>query len=184
MKKSFRGAKQGWYKVKNPSKFIEPIDKFMGSFKIYNNELYVNYKSNLERKTIIALDSSDFIEEWSLEPFFIEYIKPTDNKPHRYFIDMFAKIDGQGYLIEVKPESQTQPPKIPKKPTRKSAYKYNSDLVTFAVNDAKWYATLKFCEDNNFKFSIMTEKRIDDFYESAKINENYNLPIVQNQKII
>jgi hypothetical protein len=66
------------------------------------------------------LDEKTDVIEWSSEELSIAYKSPVDNRAHRYFPDMLAKIrqpDGsiKTILIEIKPEKQTKEPKKQKK---------------------------------------------------------------------
>jgi hypothetical protein len=83
---------------------------------------------------------------------------PVDGRLHRYFIDLWIKVkdkDGKivTYLIEIKPESET---KIPKK-RKYITENYKKEVVTFAVNQAKWEAADKFAKKNGWIFKVMTE---------------------------
>ena len=42
-------SKKGWYKILNPGKFIKPLDEYMQSTKMKDNDCYIQYKSSLER---------------------------------------------------------------------------------------------------------------------------------------
>ena len=69
-------------------------------------------------------DRNDNIIEWGSEEFFIPYFDPTTRKVRRYFPDFIMKVkDNQGrtktYVVEVKPQKQTIPPKETKNKRRK-----------------------------------------------------------------
>ena len=153
----FKNVKQGWYKLLNPEKFIEPIDEHMQSFK----DGHVNYKSSLEFKAIKYADYNKHITKWSLEPFNIKYIKPTDGKYHRYYIDLFLEFStGDKFLVEIKPKSQTVQPQKPKKNTQKAQLNYQNALMTYHINQAKWKAAEEFAEYNDMRFIILTEEQL------------------------
>jgi len=59
-------------------------------------------------------------------------------------------------MVEVKPFKQTKEPKTQKKITKS----YVSEVLTWAVNKAKWKAAGEVCEDNGYKFMIITEKEL------------------------
>lgn len=148
---------QGWYKILNPSKFIRPLDEHMKSYK--NGE--VNFKSRLELKAIKYADYNKFITKWSLEPFNVKYIKPTDGKIHRYYIDLFLEFKtGDKFIVEIKSHGETIPPKQPKKKTEKAIMNYQRALQTYAINSAKWKAAEKFAADKGMKFIVLTEKEL------------------------
>lgn len=151
-----RNYKQGWYKLKNPQKFIHPVDEFMNSYK----DGKVNYKSSLEQKAFKYQDTASQIIQWSIEPFQIQYLKPTTGKFHRYFIDMFIVTNQGKFLIEIKPKSQTLQPKKPKELTPRSIRRYNESLETFQINQAKWEAQKQFQERNGQEFIIFTEEQL------------------------
>ena len=148
---------QGWYTLKNPDKFVPPEDNYMKSFN--ESTMQVQYKSGLELKSFDYADNSDSIEKWSVEPFPIQYLKPTDEMAHRYFPDLLIKFkSGKTVLVEVKPHSQTIPPKPPKKQTPKSEANYKKALITYSINQEKWKAAEEFCSENGMKFMLLTDK--------------------------
>lgn len=157
----YTNAKTGLYKVINKNKVKKPIDNHMKSFIIENNNVFLEYKSSLELKAIRYCDFNKYITSFALEPFAIKYIKPTDGKQHRYYIDLFIEFKtGDKFLVEIKSKGETVPPKKPKKKTEKSIMNYQKALQTFAVNRAKWDAAKKFAESNQMKFIILTEDEL------------------------
>lgn len=147
----------GWYKLLNHSKFVRPIDEHMKSYK----DGEVNYKSRLELKAIKYADFNKFVVKWSLEPFAIKYIKPTDGKIHRYYVDMFLEFEnGEKILVEIKSKGETVPPRKPSKKTTKSEANYQRALQTYAINQAKWKAAEAFAKKNKMKFIILTEEQL------------------------
>jgi hypothetical protein len=153
--------KQGVYKVRNPYKVLPPLDNHMKSYKKQNNEIFLRYRSGLELRAMKYADNNKNIIKWGCESFNIKYIKPTDGKIHRYFIDLFIEFtSGDKFIVEIKSSGETVPPKIPKKKTQKSIKNYNNACKTFAINEAKWQSATKFAKENNMKFTIITEKQI------------------------
>ena len=59
-------------------------------------------------------------------------------------------------LLEVKPAAQTQPPKSPKRRTKR----YISEVMTYGVNEAKWKAAREYCKDKGWEFRIITEAEL------------------------
>lgn len=154
----YRNVKQGWYRLLNPEKFIKPIDELMNSYK----DGHVNYKSSLELKAIRYCDWNSNVNKWSLEPFAIQYLKPTTGKLHRYYIDLVIEFNNsEKFLVEVKPFAQTKPPTKPSKLTNKSKLNYARNTETWLINQAKWAAAKEFCKTNGFKFIILTEKELN-----------------------
>ena len=114
------------------------------------------YRSLWERKFMVWCDKNENILEWGSEEIVIPYISPVDGKRHKYFPDFYVKIKGKKYMVEVKPFKQTKEPKTQKKITKS----YVSEVLTWAVNKAKWKAAGEVCEDNGYKFMIITEKEL------------------------
>jgi len=107
------------------------------------------------------MDKNENVLRWASEEIAIPYISPVDNKPHKYYPDFLAEIktkDGkiQKYLIEVKPYKQTKPPVAKSRKTKT----YHINMKTYAVNTAKWKAARELCENNDWKFTLLTEKEI------------------------
>jgi hypothetical protein len=102
-------------------------------------------------------DESPLILQWSSEETVIPYVSPVDGRPHRYFPDFIIKVKtAQGiktYVVEVKPQKQTE------EPTKKSrkTKKYITEVATYAVNQAKWNAAEEYCLDRGWEFKVLTE---------------------------
>lgn len=139
---------QGKYKVKRPEKYKgDPTD--------------VIYRSSWELKFMNWCDMNSAVIEWSSETTVIPYICPTDNRPHRYFIDFKIKVrdkDGniKTYLVEIKPDKQTRPPETPKRKTKQ----YIHEVMTWGKNDAKWKYAREYCKDRGYEFIILTEHHL------------------------
>jgi hypothetical protein len=110
-------------------------------------------------------DENPAFLEWSSEETIVYYRSPLDkpgSKPRRYFIDFKVKKkcprtgEITTYLVEVKPKGQTRPPKRGNKKTKT----YVREAMTYGVNEAKWNAAIKYCEDRGYKFLILTEDSI------------------------
>ena len=138
---------------------------YSGKFSPKNTNKYLGdptniwYRSLWERRVMVYLDENSSVVEWSNEEIVIPYLSPVDNRAHRYFPDFFVRLrNKQGFIestiIEVKPASQTKPPKPQKKATRK----YITEVMTWGVNEAKWKAADEYCKDRGWKFVVVTEK--------------------------
>ena len=139
---------QGLYQPKNPEKYI-------------GDKTQIIYRSSWELRSFKWCDNTESIIQWSSEPFPIQYFDQSTNKIRRYFPDLFVKIrDKQGiiktYLIEIKPEKQTNSPKK----GRKKTSTYLNEVATYKKNLSKWQQAEKFCESNNMIFKIITEKEL------------------------
>jgi len=141
----------------NPEKFQSPVDETMKSFM----DGKVQYKSGLELKAMRYADYNKHVVKWSLEPFPIMYIKPTDGKKHRYFIDFYLEFStGDKFLVEVKSHKETVQPKAPKKQTQKAMLNYQKAMQLYAINRAKWAAAEEFSKQNKMRFIVLTEKEL------------------------
>tara|TARA_R100001126_G_C4868390_1_gene171604 strand:+ start:148 stop:591 length:444 start_codon:yes stop_codon:yes gene_type:complete len=137
-------AYKGKYKVKNTSKYD-------------GNPTNVIFRSLWERQFFRWCESNNEVVKWSSESVVVPYICKTDNKLHRYFTDVKVKFkNGKTYLIEIKPEIQTQPPK---QPSRKSK-KYLREVMTYVKNTSKWEAAEQYCDKRGWEFKIFTEKTL------------------------
>ena len=129
------------------------INKYLG------DPTNIWYRSLWERRVMVYLDENSSVVEWSNEEIVIPYLSPVDNRAHRYFPDFFVRLrNKQGLIestiIEVKPASQTKPPKPQKRATRR----YITEVMTWGVNEAKWKAADEYCKDRGWKFVVVTEK--------------------------
>jgi hypothetical protein len=98
---------KGKYKVKKP-------EKYDGDF------TNVIYRSLWERQFFRWCEDNSDVVRWSSESVVIPYRCKTDNKMHRYFVDVKVKFkSGKIYLIEIKPEIQTKPPVKKKRKSQK-----------------------------------------------------------------
>ena len=140
---------------------------YSGKFKPKNYKKYkgdptkIFYRSLWERKFMVYCDNNDAVIEWGSEEIIIPYRSPIDKKVHRYFPDFYIKyVNSKGQaireIIEVKPKSQTLPPKEQKRRTKK----FLREVATYAVNQAKWKAAEEFCTDRRMKFRILTEEHL------------------------
>ena len=59
-------------------------------------------------------------------------------------------------MVEVKPLRQTKQPKKQKKQTKA----YITEVVTYAINQAKWEAAKEYCKDRGWEFMLITEKEL------------------------
>ena len=137
---------KGFFKPKNPIKYKgDPTN--------------IVYRSLWEFKLMTYLDVHPEVVEWSSEEFCVPYKSPVDGRIHRYFPDFkVKKKTAAGFetvVIEVKPRAQVIPP-VPNA-TKKPTKRYIREVMTYGINDAKWKAARKFCEDRKWKFMIMTE---------------------------
>ena len=102
-------------------------------------------------------DKNPSILKWSSEETIVPYRCPTDNNIHRYFVDFKIIVStGKTYLVEVKPENQTQPPVFSGRKTQR----YLTESLTFMKNQAKWKAASEYAKDRGWEFKIITEREL------------------------
>ena len=141
---------------------------YKGNFKIKNPQKYKGNPSNIIYRSLMELrfmkwcDSSEKILQWSSEQVDIPYISPIDNKRHRYFPDILIQTAKGWFLIEVKPQIESRPPKkkLVENLNLKKKRRYMKSVRTWLVNEAKWKAAKKVCEVEGWTFEIFTEKQL------------------------
>ena len=122
---------------------------YKGKFKPKNRDKYkgnptnIIYRSLWERRFMVYCDSNNSVVKWSSEEIVIPYRSPFDRKIHKYYPDFWVKIkkhDGtiETSIIEVKPKSQTIPPKDTSR-TRKSG-RFLLEIKGTAVQITIWLA--------------------------------------------
>lgn len=136
---------QGLFEPKNPEKYIGNLREIV-------------YRSSWELRAFKWADTNPGILEWSSEPFPIRYFDYSTNKTRRYFPDLYLKVQTREgikkFLVEIKPEKQTKPPKQGKKKTKT----YLREAMTYEKNISKWNQAEKFCEEHGMIFKIINEK--------------------------
>jgi hypothetical protein len=137
-------SSKGRFKPKNPQKYKgDPTN--------------IVYRSGWELKLMGYLDAHEEVVQWASEEFCIPYRSPVDNRIHRYFPDFWVKkTDGTVVVIEVKPASQAEPPKQPKRMTRR----YVNEVFEYGKNQAKWKAAREYCSDRGWQFEVFTEREL------------------------
>ncbi len=109
------------------------------------------------------------ISGWSNEESVFKYVYSLDGQFHRYYMDFTIDMpDGSVFFIEVKPYTQTIPPKKPKTfKNDKQKRNYDNQMLTFIKNSDKWSAVEEWCKNENkklginkFRFVIWTEKEL------------------------
>lgn len=110
-----------------------------------------------------VFDENPNVLSWGSEEICIPYFSPVDKKVHRYYPDFIVELVNKSgavetLLIEVKPSKQTQEPKKPQ--SGKTTRKYLTEVMTYAVNEAKWKAAEEACKKMGWVFRVITEKEI------------------------
>ena len=129
------------FNPKNPKKYIGDVSKIV-------------CRSLWERNVCKFCDEHPSILKWCSEEVSIPYMSPVDGKIHNYFPDFliqFKNTSGiQTWMVEVKPKKQTF--------LKENASK--KEQTIWAINNSKWKAAQKYCEQNNIIFKILTEKEL------------------------
>ena len=135
-------ALRGKYKIKKP-------EKYLGN---YHN---VTYRSRWELKTFQFLEQQKNVKFWASEEIKIPYYDWKGGR-HTYYPDLyFELVNGSKWLIEIKPASQTRPPKNSK------SKRYFAEQRRWKTNEAKWTAAIDFCDRAGLNWRIWTEKDLN-----------------------
>tara|TARA_Y100001963_G_scaffold159781_1_gene265198 strand:+ start:2137 stop:2640 length:504 start_codon:yes stop_codon:yes gene_type:complete len=138
-------AYSGRYTLKNKKKYT-------------GNPNNVVYRSHWEKYCFMWLDKNPNIKEWSSEEIIIPYYYDVDKKVHRYYPDLkITYQNNKTYIIEIKPEKETKPPKRPDKSKR-----YISESLTYIKNINKWKQAKSFAKDRGWEFLVWTENNLKD----------------------
>ena len=134
---------QGKYIPINPEKYV-------------GNKKEICFRSSWERKAFKFMDMNPSIKKWNSEGSVVKYLCPTDNRYHRYFVDLtFQTTEDKIYMIEIKPLKETRPPRKSKNKER-----YLKETFTYMKNQAKWDAAQSLCESKGWIFKVWTEKEL------------------------
>tara|TARA_Y100001937_G_scaffold127160_1_gene198488 strand:+ start:3532 stop:4014 length:483 start_codon:yes stop_codon:yes gene_type:complete len=138
-------AYSGKFKPKNPKKYKGDFTKII-------------FRSMWEKYCFKWCDENSDIKAWSSEETIIPYLYEVDKKYHRYYIDLKITFkNGQTTLVEIKPASQTKPPKYAGRKTKR----YVSESLTYIKNENKWKAAQRFAKDRGYDFQIWTEHTLE-----------------------
>lgn len=136
---------KGKYVPTNTQKYIGDINR-------------ITYRSSWERMFMRWCDLNPDVIMWGSEVTKIPYICGTDNELHHYYVDFTLKMkNGKVWLIEIKPEKQTQQPEKTKGKKRAT---FLTESLAWIKNKSKWKYAVKYAEKNNMKFEVWTEKTL------------------------
>lgn len=135
--------KQGFYPVRNPSKYVGDVNGIV-------------WRSSWELRFMRWCDAHPNVLKWASEELIVPYFSAIDQKQHRYFVDFVVTIRNKAgvdttYLVEIKPHEQTQPPK----PSR--SRHYQAKCLEYVKNQEKWKAADAWARSHGMKFIVMTE---------------------------
>jgi len=147
--------------MRQPSKYLQGVYTPKNPAKYEGNPTNIIYRSSWELRFFNWCDTSPGVVKWSSEETVVPYICPTDGRAHRYFVDAKVQIKGKDgkirtYLIEVKPEKETRPPKERKRKTKG----YWGEIATWGRNQAKWEAANEYAKRRGWEFKLLTEKEL------------------------
>jgi len=132
---------KGRYTIKNKSKYLGNPDS-------------VVYRSLWERQVFRWCEDNPRVKRWNSEEIVVPYKCQIDNRIHRYYVDLLVELDTKEIiLVEIKPKKQTQPPKQPKRKTKR----YVNEVMTYIKNNDKWNAAQKYADHKGWKFQVWTE---------------------------
>lgn len=147
-----------------------------GKFRPQNPEKYkgdpgnIIYRSSWERDCMKWFDERADIIWWQSEEKCLWYDDPVNKKKRRYFPDFiicYNRKDGVQVteMLEVKPRSQVNgPPLNPKRRTQS----WMNAVKTYIINQKKWEAASKVCEDRGWNFRLLTEDNVPGWSGSPK----------------
>lgn len=117
----------------------------------------IEYRSLWERQVFRFCDDNDAIVRWSSEEVIVPYRCKTDNRVHRYFVDLKITFkNGDTYLVEIKPKKETVEPK-----KRSSKSKgYLTEVLKYVKNISKWESADEYAKQRGWKFEVWTEDTI------------------------
>ena len=137
-------AYKGKYTIKNKSKYLGDPSK-------------VVYRSLWERQAFKWCEGSSRVKKWNSEEIVIPYKCKTDNRIHRYYVDLLVELDNRDIiLVEIKPKKQTVAPKNPKRKTKR----YVNEVMTYVKNTSKWEAAQQYAHHKGWKFQVWTEETL------------------------
>jgi hypothetical protein len=135
-------------------------------------------RSSWEHKFCYFLDHQPQVKKWSFESIEIQYYYPIDKKVHRYYPDFyFEEEDNSGktrkFLVEVKPKTQTIPPKAPKNKNRKARKTYIYEAQTYVRNRCKWESAKEYCKRKGYEFRIVSlvKRKGNEVWEVFSLNQ-------------
>jgi hypothetical protein len=150
--------KQGYFVCQNPDKYIANLNEIV-------------YRSSLEYKFCLYMDTSDRVLKWGSEVVKIPYYSPLDQKQHMYHMDFYVEMKSdtnpsgiERLLVEVKPHDEAikviknTPPPAPKTMTPKAIKNWEYALKEHVRNQQKWNYAQEWARQRHMKFMIVTEK--------------------------
>lgn len=155
------------YQIANLHPHLKHPEKYIAENKT------IQMRSGWEISFVIDfLDKHTSVLSWTSEELIIPYFCQIRKNVHRYFPDFTMTVkEATGniktYVVEIKPDVEVHPPKVPKRQTK--TFKDRCDI--YIKNQCKWEAAREYCKKErllgkNIEFVVMTEKGI--YYEDGR----------------
>lgn len=110
------------------------------------------------------LDSNKNVVKWSSEETIVPYFDKATGRYRRYFPDFIVTTaEGKTFMIEVKPEKQTAPPKGVMHQDGRKNRRLIKEQLTYITNTCKWEAAREYCADRNWQFKFITERDLRSY---------------------
>ena len=134
---------------------------YKGRYKVKNTKKYkgdyenVIFRSLWERNCFRWCDENPKVQSWSSEEVVVPYFYEVDKRYHRYFLDLKITFkEGKTILVEIKPDSQTKPPR---KGSRRTKTFINGG-ATYVRNMNKWDAAMSLQKTMGMSFKSGQKK--------------------------
>lgn len=148
-----------------------------------NNEGGIYYRSSLELKMMVWLDSSEKVKKWGAEcikvPYQLTHYEKNGDinlKSHNYYPDFYYELESNNgeirkIIVEVKPKSdyndvillEQKRFEVPKDPTLKKLKNIEYRLKMAQKNMKKWETMINFCDKKGWNFIVITEETLKKF---------------------
>lgn len=127
-----------WHDIAAKKKKTRKLSFKEGYFQSSKMKKSLHYRSGYEHTIYECLDADVEVNAFDVEPFKVPYLHK--GKERKYVPDLIVQfIDGSTEVWEIKPSNQT----------------------ILEVNQNKWRAANKACQNRGWKFLVITEKGID-----------------------
>lgn len=127
--------------------------------KKYYGERPIIYRSKLEYRYMINLESNPEVEKWTSEMIVIPYTMTEKidgkvvTKKHNYHTDFTVHMkSGKIYVVEIKP--------MAKSPRTKNQIKSDPEI---RKNAYKWKAAIEWCKNNGMEFKVITDEHLNKY---------------------
>ena len=128
----------------------------------YTGKYPIRVLSSWERMFCQWLDANSSVIKWSSENIVVNYYDPVQMKNRMYLPDFYVEFINKNdkvkrYIVEIKPQHETQ---LPVKSKKKSKKTMMYQEATYLTNQAKWKAARQYCDKLGYDFRIITERQL------------------------